>query len=119
MRILLIEDDVGLQMALVRRIRTVHPYGLIDCVDTAPDAINKINTYAYDYILSDYDLRIGTGGDVLSHVRERYAFYVNCNRFILMSGNIEAIEHLKHKLTFEKPAPWDELKAALLGGTQL
>ncbi len=117
MRILLVEDSDLVQKAILRLIRGVHPYAITNVVDNAPEAIEHINTFAYDYIVSDFDLRIGTGADVLAHVRQHFAFYITRNRFILMSGDIRpAITALEHPLTFEKPIETRKLRELLTTG---
>ncbi len=117
MRILIIEDNDLLQKALVRAVRAVHPHAVTNVTDNAPEAIGHLDKFAYDYIVSDFDLKIGTGGDVLRHVREHFAFYVRCNRFILLTGDIRpAIRSLEHPLTFEKPIETRKLRALLTEG---
>jgi CheY-like chemotaxis protein len=117
LRLLLIEDSPLVQTAFLHLIRGVHPYALTNVVDNAPEAVALLDKCAYDYIVSDFDLRIGTGGDVLQHVREHFAFYIACNRFILMSGDLRpSITGLKHPLTFEKPVMLQQIRALLTGG---
>lgn len=115
MRVLLIEDNDLVQEAMRRLItRLVEPsIAQVDVVDNAPDAIRQLDTIAYDYIVSDYTLRIGTGGDVLRHVRDRFKFYVERNRFILLTGLIDDAVHLGHRLTFEKPLAPAKLRELL------
>jgi len=117
MRILLVEDSDLMQKAMLRLIRSVHPYAITNVVDNAPEAITHLDTYAYDYVVSDFDLRIGTGADVLRHVRDRFAFYVERKRFILMSGDLRpVVTDLGHPLTFEKPIETRKLRELLTGG---
>lgn len=117
MRLLLIEDSDLMQQALLHFIKSVHPYSITDAVDNAPEALALLDKYAYDYIVSDFDLRIGTGGDVLRHVRERFAFYILCDRLILMTGDLRpSIVDLAHPLTFEKPIAPKKLRELLTGG---
>lgn len=117
MRILLIEDDALVQKAILRFLRNVHPYAITNVVDSAPEAIEHLDKFAYDYIVSDFDLRIGTGGDVLRHVRTHFAFYVTCNRFILMTGDLRpTVTDLGHPLTFEKPIMSHKFRELLTGG---
>jgi CheY-like chemotaxis protein len=117
MRILLIEDNDLVQKAILRLIKGVHPHALTNVVDTAAEAIEHLDKFAYDYIISDFDLKAGTGGDVLRHVREHFTFYVIRNRFILMSGDLRpAITGLDHPLTFEKPIMTSKLRELLTGG---
>jgi len=119
MRILLVEDSELVQKALLRFIRSVHPYAITNVVDNAPEAIEHLDTFAYDYIVSDFDLKVGTGGDVLRHVREHFALYVDKNRFILMSGDLRpVITDLNHPLTFEKPIEPRKLRELLTAGLQ-
>jgi CheY-like chemotaxis protein len=113
MRVLLIEDNDLLQEAMRRLIERLLPAARIDVVDNAPEAIQQLDTIAYDYILSDYSLRIGTGGDVLRHVRASFKFYVERNRFILLTGLIDEAVHLQHPLTFEKPLRFSKLAELL------
>lgn len=75
----------------------------------------KLRVLREIYILSDFDLKIGTGGDVLVHVRKHFPFYIERDRFVLMSGRIEAAAALEHRLTFEKPVATDVLWGLLTG----
>jgi DNA-binding NarL/FixJ family response regulator len=117
MHILLIEDDELVQKALLRFIKGVHPLAVMHVVDNAPAAIEHLNTFAYDYIVSDFDLKIGTGGQVLWHIREHFTRYLDRNRFILMSGDLRPeITNLDHPLTFEKPIQLPKLRELLTSG---
>jgi CheY-like chemotaxis protein len=92
------------QRALQRIIARVYPGEdvVVDVVDAAPAAISHLDVFHYDYIICDYNLSAGTGGDVLVHVREHSAFYVMQKRFILYSGNTEEIDKLGHNVTIDK-----------------
>jgi CheY-like chemotaxis protein len=117
MRVLLIEDDELIQRAFLRVIKGPPLFATTNVVDNVPDAIRQLDKIAYDYIVSDFDLKVGTGGDVLIHVRANYPFYVAYNRFILLSGYLRpAITNLNHPLTFEKPIRPQKLRELLLGG---
>jgi CheY-like chemotaxis protein len=119
MRILLVEDDDLVQKAILRLIQGVHPHAVTNVVDNAPEAIAHLNKFTYDYIVSDFDLKIGTGGDVLRHVRAHFGFYVDRDRFILLSGDLRPIiTDLDHPLTFEKPITSPKLRELLTGGLQ-
>lgn len=116
-RVLLVEDDALVQRAIIRIIRGAHPLAVTDVVDEAPAAIAHLDAHAYDYVVSDFDLRIGTGGDVLRHVRAHFRSYVEHDRFILLSGDLRpAITDLDHPLTFEKPIAPRKLRELLTGG---
>jgi CheY-like chemotaxis protein len=117
MRILLIEDNDLVQAALLRFITSVHPLAVTDVVDNAPEAIDHLTKFTYDYVVSDFDLRVGTGGDVLRHVREHLTFYIDHDRFILMTGNLRSeVVALDHPLTFEKPIMLQQLSELLTQG---
>jgi CheY-like chemotaxis protein len=117
MRVLLIEDDELIQRAFLRTLKGPPLFASTDVVDNAPAAIDHLDRIAYHYVVSDYDLKVGTGGDVLIHVRAHYPFYVACNRFILLSGYLRpAIVNLSHPLTFEKPIRPQKLRELLSGG---
>jgi DNA-binding NarL/FixJ family response regulator len=117
MRILLIEDNELVQKALVRSIKYEYPLAVTDVVDNAPEAIDHLDKCAYDYVVSDFDLKIGTGGDVLAHVRKHFPFYCTRNRFILLSGYLRpAVINLNHPLTFEKPIRPQKLRELLTEG---
>lgn len=117
MHILVIEDETQLQKAWTRLVQKVHPGCRVKVIDNAKEAINYIDTYALDYIMSDHDLREGTGGEVLEHVRNHYSFYINRNRFIYVTANDEAIAKYNHPITFQKPvADLNLLRLALTSG---
>ena len=117
MRILLIEDDILIQKAFARMFKSPPLLAITDVADNAPDAVQRLDKCAYDYIVSDFDLKTGTGGDVLIHVRRHFPFYCTYNRFILLSGNLRpAITSLSHPLTFEKPIRPQKLRELLSGG---
>jgi CheY-like chemotaxis protein len=103
MRILLVEDSELVQRTIMRLIKMVQPHAITDVVDNAPEAIAHLDKFAYDYIVSDFDLRIGTGGDVLLYVRDHFGFYVDRDRFVLMSGELRPeITSLDHPITLDK-----------------
>lgn len=117
MRVLLIEDNELIQRAFLRVIQGPPLFATTNVVDNAPEAVDHLDRFAYDYVVSDFDLKVGTGGDVLTHVRTHYPFYVTCNRFILLSGYIRpAIVSLDHPLTFEKPIRPQKLRELLTEG---
>jgi DNA-binding NarL/FixJ family response regulator len=117
MRILLIEDSELVQKALVRLIKDMHPLTVTDVVDDALEAVDRLDKFAYDYVVSDFDLRIGTGGDVLRYVRAHFAHYIERRRFILMTGDLRpAVINLNHPLTFEKPIRPQKLRELLTEG---
>lgn len=86
MRVLLIEDDASLQRATSRLIRrTFSPTEIvIDIVDAPKGAIALLETNRYDFVLSDFNINGGTGGEVLIWI-DKYQPYMN-ERFVFFSG---------------------------------
>lgn len=114
LRILLIEDSALVQRAILRVIEALQPTALTDVVDNAPAAVERLDAGAYDYVISDFDLKIGTGGDVLAHVGKHYAFYVEGGRFLLMSADLgPRITALGHPLTIDKLEVMSKLRELL------
>ncbi len=96
MRVLLLEDEKHLQKATSRLIRytfkTVADI-TIDVVDTAPKAIAMLQHFVYDFMLSDYNVTHGTGGDVLLWIQDNQKHMVE--RFVFFSGakDLDLIHH--------------------------
>lgn len=68
MKILVVEDEAGLQDLMTRTLRKE---GFI--VENATDfdsAVGKLDVYAYDCVLLDIMLPGGSGLDILSHIKE-------------------------------------------------
>ena len=79
-------------MKLIRRTFE-EPDITIDVVDTAPSAIEKLKGNSYDFMLSDFSVNRGTGGDVLihehqPHMIERFVFFSGCTTLDLMHHKV-------------------------------
>lgn len=96
MRVLLLEDDLQLQRTTARLIRRTFKAEItIDIVDTAAGAIALLEVNAYAFVLSDFNVREGTGGDVLAwiqanqrHMTERFVFFSGAENLDLWHGKI-------------------------------
>ena len=97
MRVLLLEDEKPLQIATMKLIRRTfeEPDITIDVTDTAPGAIEKLQQHSYDFMLSDFSVNRGTGGDVLiwihanqKHMIERFVFFSGCTTLDLMHHKV-------------------------------
>lgn len=106
MRILHIEDDVQLAKSIARALTKLFQAEVFT-IDTADGAIELLKTNQYDLVISDYDLRIGTGGDVLQWVKDNRPD----QRWLFLAGN-EAIESLGVPYV-SKPAPMSEVRSAI------
>jgi len=99
MRVLLLEDEATLQRATSRMIRrTFSPTEItIDVVDSVPKAVAMLQHFAYDLVVSDFNVNGGTGGDLLiwiranrPHMVERFVFFSGANHLDLWHNKIIA-----------------------------
>ena len=97
MRVLLLEDEKPLQQTTMKLIRRTfeEPDITIDVTDTAPGAIELLQRHSYDFMLSDFAVTRGTGGDVLiwihahqKHMIERFVFFSGCTTLGLMHDKV-------------------------------
>jgi DNA-binding NarL/FixJ family response regulator len=96
MKVLLLEDDKQLQHAAVRLLRrTFESAIIVDTVDNAPGAIALLQQNVYDFMLSDFAVIDGTGGDVLIWIRANKPDMVE--RFVFFSGS-NSLNLLHHKV---------------------
>jgi DNA-binding response OmpR family regulator len=97
MRVLLLEDEKHLQKATSQLIRRTfeEPDITIDIVDDAPKAIAMLQQHSYDFMLSDFSVLRGTGGDVLVWIHEHQPHMVE--RFVFFSG-CSTLDLLHHKV---------------------
>lgn len=68
MKILIVEDEAGLQDMMSRALRK-EGY-VIETADDYYTAVDKLDVYAYDCVLMDIMLPGGSGLDILSHIKE-------------------------------------------------
>lgn len=98
MRVLLIEDDASLQRSTARLIRRAFDVELtIDVADAPKVAIALLEANTYAFVLSDFNINGGTGGDVLTwiwqhqkHMTERFVFFSGANHLDLWHNKIIA-----------------------------
>lgn len=99
MRVLLLEDDAALQKATSRLIRrALAPVEItIDVADSPSNAIALLEANTYDFVLSDFNVREGTGGDLLTWIRanqprmvERFVFFSGANHLDLWHHKVIA-----------------------------
>lgn len=110
MKILLLEDQAILQKCTSRMIRhTLGDDTIVDITDSVPKTIALLQHFAYDLIVSDFDVNYGTGGDVLVWVREFQPHMVT--RFVFFTGSGEASE--LHDKVISKGISADEFKEQL------
>lgn len=70
-RVLLVDDDEDYTIfvrKVLARMGVRHP---LDVVHSEVAAIDALNEHEYDVVVSDYELRPGSGVDVLRHVAKR------------------------------------------------
>lgn len=97
MRVLLIEDDASLQRSTARLIkRAFAPAEMtIDVADAPKNAIALLEANTYDFVLSDFNINGGTGGEVLiwidknqPHMNERFVFFSGANHLDLWHDKV-------------------------------
>ena len=88
MNVLLLEDDALLQRTTTRMLRRAYENVTVTAVDSVPKAIAMLQHFAYDLVIADFQVLHGTGGDVLSWVRDEKPGLVD--RFVFFSGSLEA-----------------------------
>lgn len=117
MRCLVIEDEPSVARSVARMLRRVFPGRTIIIVgaDTAADAIAALTLNRFDFVLSDYDLRRGNGGDVLAWLRGAKPELVS--RFVFQTGN-DVVTQLHDRYVL-KPYTHAELGQALAGVVEL
>lgn len=95
MKVLLIEDDAALQRSTTRLIRRAFaPVEIaIDVADSPSSAIALLEANTYDFVLSDFNVNHGTGGDVLVWIRANQRHMIE--RFVFFSGakNLDLWHH--------------------------
>lgn len=86
MRVLLIEDDASLQRSTGRLIRRAFSPAeiVIDVADAPKSAIALLEANTYDFVLSDFNINGGTGGEVLTWIQANQPHMVA--RFVFFSG---------------------------------
>lgn len=115
MKILLVEDNDVLQRTITRMLRRTFDDVSVVAVDSADDAIDSLRgatlDQAYDFIISDFNLRgHRNGGDVLAWVQQ-HASYLE-TRFLFLSSDSVAVEK-HHKPYVLKPCDASQLQAAI------
>jgi len=85
-RVLLVDDDEDYARYLRRLLGKLHPVQL-DIVHDLNTARHALETGRYALVISDYDLKPGTGLQLLSHARDRQDRGLR----ILISGNTSQV----------------------------
>ena len=113
--ILLIEDDKRCASILTAMLkRCVAPGVVVQVVDSAPGAIELIRgrEFDYEFVISDYDLTVGTGADVLEFIRQERPKMLP--RFLFVSGNVTVDFDKLHRHHLDKPLSLSMLHSKIL-----
>lgn len=97
--LLYIEDDAGVQAALGRFFKINFPHVVVSVADNAEKAVSLLKGIMFDAVLSDYNLKAGTGGDVLNWIKTHQPDLES--RFVFLSDD-KACE--SHPYYLQKPA---------------
>jgi CheY-like chemotaxis protein len=71
-KLLLIEDSPLLQVRLRRHLETSGAVRVAGIVDSAPAAVQSIDSEPFDVLIVDVELKKGSGIDVIRHARTHY-----------------------------------------------
>jgi DNA-binding NarL/FixJ family response regulator len=94
-RVLVIEDDMLLQRALARTVRSAFdgvPV-VVDTTDSSQGAIALLQANVYDCVLSDFLVRGGRASQVLDWLRLHQPHLAE--RFVYLSGAVADFQHDK------------------------
>jgi CheY-like chemotaxis protein len=71
-KLLLIEDSPLLQVRLQRHLETSGAVRVAGIADSAPAAVQSIDSDSFDVLIVDVELKKGSGIDVIRHARSHY-----------------------------------------------
>lgn len=106
MRILHIEDDLSLQKLVSRGLARKFTAEVVT-VDSPDTAIEALQTGNFDIVVSDYNIKDGTGGQVLEWVRAN----IPTQRFMFLSDDDNIVSSGVPYV--RKPAPMSDVCRAI------
>ena len=95
LQILVVDDNELIRESVCRRIRILRPDADIATANNGFDAVKGIDNIHYDLVITDVDMPVMNGMDVLKHARKRS--YKKSTTVFVMSANYgykdEALSH--------------------------
>lgn len=107
-KILYLEDDLHVQRAISRMLHINYPQFNVHTCEDVQQAITALEQHPFDLVISDYNVRNGTGGDVLEWLRANKPSLVEKFIFLASADEIEG-----HMHWLKKPANMQQLRAII------
>lgn len=114
MHILIAEDEEYNQMVVQAMIEILYPEVTMEMVSNGLEALNKLQNGSYDLVLSDVDMPVMNGYDLVSEVK-KLGLHVPliCITAFAISGDKEKLLMHGFERYISKPIDMDEMKAVL------
>lgn len=114
MHILIAEDEEYNQMVVQAMIEILYPEVTMEMVSNGLEALNKLQNGSYDLVLSDVDMPVMNGYNLVSEVK-KLGLHVPliCITAFAISGDKEKLLMHGFERYISKPIDMDEMKAVL------
>ena len=120
MHILIAEDEDFNQMVLRGMIEILYPNVTMEMVSNGQEALEKLQSGSYDLLLSDVDMPLMNGYELVSEVKKSgIAIPMICVTAFAISGDKEKLLMHGFERYISKPIDMEEMKTVLdpyLGG---
>ncbi|MDD5717342.1 MAG: response regulator [Sulfuricurvum sp.] len=114
MRILIAEDEEYNQMVVQAMIELLYPDIEIEMVSNGAEALDRLKNGSYDLVLSDVDMPVMNGYDLLSEAKKiGIAIPMICVTAFAISGDKEKLLMHGFERYISKPIDMDDMKAVL------
>ncbi len=114
MHILIAEDEDFNQMVLRGMIEILYPNVTMEIVSNGVEALEKLKSETYDLLLSDVDMPLMNGYELVSEVKNLgLAIPMICVTAFAISGDKEKLLMHGFERYISKPIDMDDMKAVL------
>ncbi len=114
MHILIAEDEDYNQLVVQSMIEILYPHVTMDIVSNGVEAIEKLQNGSYDLLLSDVDMPLMNGYELVSEVKKMgVQIPIICVTAFAISGDREKLLMHGFERYISKPIDMEELKSVL------
>lgn len=114
MHILIAEDEDYNQLVVQSMIEILYPHVTMDIVSNGVEALEKIQNTSYDLLLSDVDMPLMNGYELVSEVKKLgLQIPMICVTAFAISGDKEKLLLHGFERYISKPIDMDEMKTVL------
>lgn len=114
MRILIAEDEEYNQMVVQAMIEILYPSVSMEIVSNGIEALEKLQNEPYDLLLSDVDMPLMNGYDLVSEIKKlNIKIPMVCVTAFAVSGDKEKLLMHGFERYISKPIDMDEMKSVL------